>query len=605
MKRQWLILALLFGLGLSAVSGTRAVSDPADRARISRLISELASTRFSERRQASRELDAIGEPALDALRQAVSHADMEICHRAKALVARIEKRLDTAAVLAPTRVRLVCKDMPVTDAIAELAKKAKIEILIDPASKVKLAKRKITMDTGEVTFWEALDVLCATAGLVETHLPPTPIRMRSYTFTPQVIVPPQPLKPLILPARPAIKLLPQKPNGVQIQPQKPKAQPRKPKQAQPQKTKEVQAQPQKPEAAKAKEAPQPQKQKVLPAEAAKRAVIRKLVIKLAQPLPQAQILRPQIRLQQAQVQLQQAQMQLALIDISSVVVNEQVQDNSRIVLADGKPEMVPTWYSGAFRIRARASAGQDKESAAITFEVTAEPRQLGWNIVGKPRLEKARDSHGQSVTLILEQPPNQVVMNQWGGRIRMAAQVEMAYFTNQSRSPPLKRTVQIQIKLGEKPGKLLEEMSGRITVEAKTGPQALIVVDSILTAGGKTTKGARGGSINVIEVIKDKNGNHQVCFKVNEGGLVAARAFFFSCMPPSGAPADRANVRLVDARGVSFALIGRSLTNINGAEVQTLTFKAQNGLAPAKLVFSAPLTVIVDVPFSFKGLKLP
>jgi len=138
MTRQWWLVALLFGLGLSMVSGTQAVGEPAEGARIARLISELASPRFAERRQASRDLDAIGEPALAALRKAMSHADMEICHRAGQLVAAIEKRLDTASVLAPTRVRLVCKDMPVSDAIAELSKLAKIEILIEPASKAKL-----------------------------------------------------------------------------------------------------------------------------------------------------------------------------------------------------------------------------------------------------------------------------------------------------------------------------------------------------------------------------------------------------------------------------------------------------------------------------------
>src|ERR1700686_3557343 len=76
MKARWLILALLFGLGLSVAPPTQAVSEQADRARISRLISQLASVKFSERRQASRELDAIGERALDDLRKAMTDPDL-------------------------------------------------------------------------------------------------------------------------------------------------------------------------------------------------------------------------------------------------------------------------------------------------------------------------------------------------------------------------------------------------------------------------------------------------------------------------------------------------------------------------------------------------
>jgi len=431
---------------------------------------------------------------------------------------------------------------------------------------------------------------------------PTPMRMgHSY------ILPAQPVQPVILPVKPAVKPVPKKPIGAQAQPQKPKAQPEKPKQAQPQKPKEIQgqperpkqvqpqkpkevpAQPKKPKAAKAKEA-QAQPQKVLPADAVKRLAARRLGLQQAQPWAQAQvqIQRVQVQLQQAQiqVQLQQAQRQIAILsDIE--LSNFQGPDLSRIVLADGKPEPIPTCYAGAFRIRARTAAGKDKDSAGITFEVTAEPRHSGWNIIGKPRLERARDARGQLVTLILEQPPNQVAtdLNQLG-RLRMA-QLEAIYITHGNGSTPLKRTVQIQIKLGEKPGKLLEDMTGQITVEAKTGPQDLIVVDNILTAKGKTTKGARGGSIEVTEVIKDKNGNHQISFKIDKG------------------PADQGNVALVDAKGVSFPLFGRSVTNNNGAYVETLIFPVQKGREPAKLVFSAPLTVNVDVPFSFKGLKLP
>jgi hypothetical protein len=598
MKTRWLlVVALLLGFALGTLPAG-AVSAPADEGRISRLISQLASLKFAERRQASRELDSIGEPALAALRKAMSAEDMETCHRAGELVAKIEKRLDDAAVIAPTRVRLVCKDMPVPDAIAELSRKSKIEILIEPNSRARLAQRNVTLDTGEVTFWEALDLLCQKAGLVETTLQTAIPSVTSYTHTTRVlqpqaikplILPAQPLNRVILPAQPANKAVPakpraqpQKPRDVQAQPQNPRveqAQPQKPKapQAQPQKAKDTKAQPQDPKDAKA----QPQKAKPLQPQAAARAaqraaVFQKLVLAnvpaQAPPAPQIQIR------QLAQVQV------LALDDLAYLPAP--AQDLSRIVLADGKTEAVPTCYTGAFRIRARANAGKDKQSAGITFEVTAEPRHLGWNLVGNPRLDRAGDDRGQVVTLLLEPKPMGSALVAWGGNVRA---LEVAYFSGRAPSAPLKRTVQIQIRLGEKPGKLLSEMTGHITVEANTPSQPLIVVDDIGKATGKTVKGARGGALTILEVAKDNNGNYQIRYKLES--------------PPSCAGSG--NLSLVDGKGAALPIIGSSVTNTRGDIAHSMTFQAQQGRAPARLVFSAQHRVNVDVPFAFKNVKLP
>jgi hypothetical protein len=609
-------LALLMGLVLSAVPGTQAVSEPADNVRISTLISQLASMKFSARRQASRELDAIGEPALAALRKAVNGADMEACHRARALVARIENRLDAAAVMAPTRVRLVCNEMPVQGAIAELARKARIEILIDPQSLPKLAQRKVTLDTGDVTFWEALEALCQKAGLVETawQNKPNPSSIYSTINLNQGFVPIQQLRPVIIPVQPAIKLVPQQPKVLPARPLKLKAQPRlqKPKQAQPEQPKKEQARPEKPKAA--------------PARAAKQAVIQKLAIQLVDVngdgkpdiAKQAVIQKLAIQQLQAQIQLQPprlpqlVQVRQAVMFLDVDVESVQGPDLSRIVLADGKPELVPTCYAGAFRIRVRTTAAKDRKSATMTFEVTAEPRHLGWNLVGKPRLEKAGDDRGRSLTVILEQNRNETVEH-LGGNIRLARQIEWTYWHQQSSRPPLKRVIQIAIALGEK-SRMLNAILGKITVEAKAGLQDLIVVDKILAAGGKTIKGPRGGSIEVIEVAKDKSGNHQVRFKlenppgcegqagVNVTGNIQGR---FLVDMSGRLPAAASRLALLDARGVPFPILGSSVTNNSGEIVQTLTFQAHQGRAPVKLIFAAQRNVNVDVPFSFKDIELP
>jgi hypothetical protein len=543
MKARFLTLALFLSLGLGAFSATAATNEPADIQKISRLISQLGSIKFSERRKASHALEAMDAPALDNLRKAAaSSADMEIRSRATALVARIEKRMEAATVLAPTRVHLVCKDMCVTDAVAQLAKKARINLLLHPNSVGNLAKKRITLDTGEVTFWEALDKLCLKAGLVETTMQAVDSRLDSSIWISE-------LPQGVLPVQPRVKnLLPQRIKGFQIR-------------------------------------------GLVPIQPANNPVA-------AQPIQ-------------------------IVIGGNNIVFSVPAQDQSQIVLCEGKPEKVATCYAGAFRIRARTAVGKNKDSAYVILEVTPEPRHLGWSLVGNPRLEKTRDERGQSLKIMLEEqvPDAQVV--QWGGNVRMA---QVVWHTSTLHSPtvPLKRTVQIQIKLGDKPAKLLADLAGHITVQDKTPPEDLIVVSDILKAAGKTYNGVRGGSIQVLDVRKDNNGNHQVRIKLQApssmdesgpavGGIVAIQGQgrininqiggMGGAFRPASAGAEGLSLR--DAKGAAFPLIGSSMQNNNGDVTKMMTFQAQQGREPAKLVFSGQRQVNVDVPFTFKDVKLP
>jgi hypothetical protein len=68
-------------------------------ARVSRLIARLGSDDFAEREAATRELEAVGAPALAALREvAAKTEDEEVRRRAGELVGRIENRLDALAL---------------------------------------------------------------------------------------------------------------------------------------------------------------------------------------------------------------------------------------------------------------------------------------------------------------------------------------------------------------------------------------------------------------------------------------------------------------------------------------------------------------------------
>jgi hypothetical protein len=131
------------------------------------LIRQLGSEEFRQRQEASRGLERLGASALPALQQAAqTDADPEICRRAEELVRLISHQVENARLLKPKLVRLVYKDTAVPAAVADFAAKTgfKIELQGDTS---RISGRRITLDTGAVSFWEALDQFCRQAGLSE------------------------------------------------------------------------------------------------------------------------------------------------------------------------------------------------------------------------------------------------------------------------------------------------------------------------------------------------------------------------------------------------------------------------------------------------------
>jgi hypothetical protein len=134
--------------------------------RIDALIEQLGSGRFQERNAAQKELETIGLPALEQLKKTLQAADPEINRRAAELVRKIQEKKNTAEVLAAKNVHLRVKEVPVLDAVAELAKLSGYPLQV-MGDKTKVAAKLVTLDTGSVPFWKALDALGAEAGLVE------------------------------------------------------------------------------------------------------------------------------------------------------------------------------------------------------------------------------------------------------------------------------------------------------------------------------------------------------------------------------------------------------------------------------------------------------
>jgi hypothetical protein len=139
---------------------------PEQQKRIDELIKQLGADRFEDREQAQKELVKIGPAALERLRLATKSPEAEIRRRVADLIGQLEDVLKTGKQLAPKKVHLKLKDISVVDAVADLSKQSGYPIQID-GDKAKLAQRKLTLDTGEISFWEAFDQLNQQGGLVE------------------------------------------------------------------------------------------------------------------------------------------------------------------------------------------------------------------------------------------------------------------------------------------------------------------------------------------------------------------------------------------------------------------------------------------------------
>jgi hypothetical protein len=154
-------------LGLAGLAARPAPAAETASARVVRLIERLGSTAFAEREQAGRELEGIGPAALPELRRAVSGDDPEVRRRAESLVRRLEAQELARKLLTPTHVRLVYKDTPLREALEDLERRTGTQyVLNDPDG--RLAERRVSLDTGDTTVWEAVDQFCRRAGLAES-----------------------------------------------------------------------------------------------------------------------------------------------------------------------------------------------------------------------------------------------------------------------------------------------------------------------------------------------------------------------------------------------------------------------------------------------------
>jgi hypothetical protein len=594
-----LIAALTFVLGLGVVATVPApAAPPSDQATIAKLIEQLGSNEFEQREKAQKELDAIGAPALEALRKAADgHSQTEVRMRAGVLVRTIEMRTVSNTVLAPRKIHLVYKDTPLPEAVADFSKKTGYAITLQDPEAVK--DRKITLDTGEVPFWEAFDQFCSKAGLVEVGANQVgPIRRGPIRRGPGGIqpLPPQQIQP-----------------GLQGQ--------------------AWQAVPQ--------------------------AFVAQVQVQIQAQPAQAQ----PAQAQPAQIQVQIQPVPLNGPNAGPVVgpVGGPVgADPGPIVLADGAPKALPTDASGPVRIRALDThdlfGAPPPNEYLITLQATPEPRLRLMNLHSVV-ITRAIDDQNQA----LMQTTGEVDPNQPQGQPNVQPGVRPVR-GGPARMPRIVEVrdhyLPVHLKKGLKASTSLKELTGVISAEVVSEPKVVLSADDILRSAGKTFKGA-DGYIKVLEV--SKAGDDQITIRIEmqqpkdlipvQGGTPqidvqpvpiqpgprrggpqplqpGGQQFQAQIAQPGqggiGQPGQGGNqgliarpvaagngLTLLDEKGNALPQVGaaRTMASRNDGKggvivEQVLTFQTKGMGVPSKLVLSGSHSATVNIPFTLKNVPL-
>ena len=146
---------LVVGFGLSA-----SADDPRT------LASRLAHPNYHDRETATKQLIAVGVPALPALEEVRRNGSPEAVRRATTALFTIRSAEDSRQAVAVKSVSLNFQNKPLTAAVAELRHRTGVNLALDPKA-VADPTRAVTVKTGDLPPWQAVEAFRAAAGLCE------------------------------------------------------------------------------------------------------------------------------------------------------------------------------------------------------------------------------------------------------------------------------------------------------------------------------------------------------------------------------------------------------------------------------------------------------
>jgi hypothetical protein len=144
------------------------------------LVEQLGHLEYVKRDQALRELQARGAVAIPALRRAQNHPDIQVRLTVRDLLPAIEM----AELMAPRRVTLSVRNQTLAEIFAEVSRQTGMKVEVPGSSRLLYS-----FDFKSLTFWEAVDQISRSAGLViqPGHGSDRLILLREDAFAPYVV----------------------------------------------------------------------------------------------------------------------------------------------------------------------------------------------------------------------------------------------------------------------------------------------------------------------------------------------------------------------------------------------------------------------------------
>lgn len=162
-------------IGIAAIFGVSSAAEPTKTLPVEILIQQLAEPRFEDRERASLGLRTLGTAAIPALKLAVEQsADVEVRDRAETLLVQLGKLAESERYLSDKSIALDYRNIPVSAVVADFAKKTGLNLVL-VVGKVKEPNRLVTVTSNPIPIWQALDAICAAAGLHEDHRTELPL----------------------------------------------------------------------------------------------------------------------------------------------------------------------------------------------------------------------------------------------------------------------------------------------------------------------------------------------------------------------------------------------------------------------------------------------
>jgi len=588
--RLGLALMLVLTFSFACAGQPSPEGDPNRDRRINRLVNQLGGDSFLEREEARKELEAIGAPALPALRKAIQQGDIEMSRRAAELIRVIEEKTLSTELLTPKKVHLKVTDMPVLDAVDKLAKLSGYTVRID-GDRNGLSGKRITLDTGEVTFWEALDRLNEKAGLAEKvtiasqPTDPNGTLTRSMyidAVTDFLIVRGERKKKVMRPQPPPLKLM------------------KLPKRQVEKKDDDKTAPDAKPD-----EEVEPKQAPVLRQEILDR--LDALLVKVEQT--------------------KEIQDGIGPVPLFKGGLPAPPITPGRVILAPTTATKQYVSYAGAARVvlkHPKAAAAKPQAIGKhydLILEVSAEPRLLGFRLSGVPSIAKAIDEHGQALSFLIDPPAppkKEAAPVRPGLAIIDDIDINDTMF---GRQPvPTQPSVTVRLQQGDKAARRLKELAGSLTAQVLVPDSKLATVDNILKAKGKSAEIKGGGRLLVDLIEKTSDSEYRVVMKLENlpgsanGGpnfavngklLVAVNGGFGDYQP-----------LLVDAKGNALTFVGVPSLNQEADPMTNMIIKTRVDIRyrvegkpdhgpPARLVLMGTYVATVAVPFRFVDVPLP